>query len=189
MYEKQISYTLNMWWPVNLKKLLSLNDAIKRALPSTYHKPRLALFEDEDHLAQTQDIDNRKFVLFAVYDPNVDTINVSIKEALDLSDVDVAKLLAHEYGHAYFGHKYGFSSKQYFDELECDKFASRWVKKLDTQMLADNKRFCGWREQEIEYLKSKYPTESKERLLKRLGRTWSAIRAKASELGVKRELL
>lgn len=45
---------------MNLKKLLSLNEAIKQALPSTYHKPRLALFEDEDHLAKTQDISNKK---------------------------------------------------------------------------------------------------------------------------------
>jgi hypothetical protein len=71
--------------------------------------------------------------------------------------------------------------------MKCDQFASRWSKKLEGLIpTIDNKRFCGWRNEEVDYLKIKYPTESKDKLLKRLDRTWSAIRAKASEIGVKR---
>jgi hypothetical protein len=167
---------------MNIKRIITLNEAIKRLLPKTYPRPKLAFFEDEQHLTEVQGI---KEGAFAVYDPNFDTINLPIKDTLALSDIDIAKLLLHEYGHSTAFHKHGSSSKEYSDEVACDQFACRWVKKLDLTSI-DNKRFCGWRTEELEYLKANYPTQSKERMIKRLDRTWPAIKAKAHLLGVKR---
>ena len=175
--------------PMSIKKIITINESIKSILPKSYPRPRICLYEDEDHLAEVQNVDNQHSTLFAVFDPNVNTINVSIKEALSLSDVDVAKLLLHEYAHAVRGAKYGYASAEYLDEPECDAFACRWIKKLDDVIgEIENGRFCGWRNEEVEYLTNKYPTETKERLLKRLGRSWAAIRSKAYSLGLTRKV-
>lgn len=172
---------------MNLKKIISINEAIKDILPKSYPRPRICLYEDEAHLVEAQDMDNQQAILFAVYDPNIDTINIPIKDSLELSDIDLAKVLIHEYGHAYLGHKYGFSSKEYSDEAACDKFALRWVKKLgDIIDHQENARFCGWRKEEVEYLTVKYPNAPKDRMVARLGRSWPAIRRKAYLLGLRR---
>jgi hypothetical protein len=168
---------------MNLKRLITINEAIKQVLPKSYPRPKIVLFEDEESMLEVQGVSGRAF---AVYDPNFNTISIPIKDSLALSDVDVAKLLLHEYCHARSHFKYGANSKQYLDELLCDKFACRWVKKLDMPN-QDNTRFCGWRGEELEYLKAHYPHDTKDRITKRLDRSWAAIQSRASLLGVKRE--
>lgn len=170
---------------MNIKKIININEAIKRVLPKKYPRPKLVLYEDEENMLEVNQI---KESAFAVYDPYFKTINIPIKDTLELSDIDIAKLLLHEYHHAIQGDRYGIESKEYTDEKACDKFACRWVKKLNGVIKEiENKRFCGWRNEEIEYLRNHYPTSSKERIMKHLGRTWSAVQSKAQSIGVKRQ--
>lgn len=138
---------------MNLKRVIDIYNIIKDRLPSTYPRPKLAFYEDEQSLLQNMRIkikqgDN----IYAVCDPETNTVmmplsmtfiltNVRGKETEKLTplnrmdDESIADTLLHEIAHLYAGNKYGFHSKQYFDEDYCDSFARRWVKKLKKERL------------------------------------------------------
>lgn len=171
---------------MDLRRILDIYTLIKNTIPKTYPRPKLAIFEDEDHLALTFNMKEDDEKLFAIFDPESDSINLPIKNTLSLSDVDIAKVLLHELSHAYAGKKHGYSSKEYSDEVECDKFACRWVNKIKDKLAHGNKNFCGWRDEEVKYLKDHYPFENKDKLMSDLGRSWPAIKKMASSINVKR---
>jgi len=172
---------------MNLKRVIRIYDIIKEYLPKSYPRPRLAFFENQDHLIKAQNMRMAGATLFATYDPEIDTINLPIQETLKMSDTDIAKILFHEMYHAYAGKKYGYSSKLYSDEEACDRFARKWTIKIGDHLQQDNPRFRGWREQEIEYLKNFYSDRDKERIVNDIGRTWGAIKTQASKLGLRRK--
>jgi hypothetical protein len=138
---------------MNLRKVFVIFDTIKRRLPKTYPKPRLAFFEDENCLLDNMRIERGNFSIYAVVDPDTYTINMPMRMSLKhtygpnkkailksvpiskFSDKDIALTILHEYAHLYAGERYGWDSKQYFDEIYCDRFAERWYKKMKEEKL------------------------------------------------------
>lgn len=138
---------------MNLKRVMDIYNIIKERLPSTYPRPKLAFYEDEESLSKNMRIkiykgDN----LYAVCDPDTNTVMMplsmtfistnlrgkSVEKVTPLSRMDdgeIAETLLHEIAHLYFGRRYGWHSKQYHDENACDRFARRWVKTLTKERL------------------------------------------------------
>jgi len=132
---------------MNLKRILDIYEVIKKRLPKTYPRPKLAFYQDEECMLDNHKV--RKYShesVFAVVDPSTNTINLPMKITLstDLDDkvvektilinrqaeIEIAEILLHELAHMYAGYRYGWSSDQYFDEKYCDRFAIRWLKVL-----------------------------------------------------------
>ena len=139
---------------MNLNRIYHLYDMIKKRLPATYERPKLAFFEDEDSMLENTNTkrDEDDESVYAVVSPETLTIsfpmtmkfkytkkngeefikNVPITK---LSDENIAHTILHEWGHLYAGERYGYESKQYSDEAYCDRFASRWIRILIKEKL------------------------------------------------------
>lgn len=138
---------------MNLSRILEIYDILKQRLPKTYPRPKLAFYEDELSLSQNMRMRLEKDKsLYAVCDPSTNTIMLPLnmtfivenKVGIDveknvplnkMNDYEIADTLAHEIAHLYFGKKYGYDSKQYSDEDECNRFAARWVNVLKKERL------------------------------------------------------
>ncbi len=142
---------------MNLKKVIGIYNVIKDRIPSTYPRPKLAFYEDEESMLinnkmeEIEDDDN----VYACVNPNTLTINLPLNmsfkyykedgtemptrniKLISMSEETIANTLFHEIGHLYAGNRYGYKSKQYHDEEYCDKFAARWVKKLIEEQLLE----------------------------------------------------
>lgn len=138
---------------MNLKRVMDIYNIIKERLPTTYPRPKLAFYEDEESLSKNMRIkiykgDN----LYAVCDPDTNTVMMplsmtfistnlkgkSIEKVTPLSrmsDSEIAETLLHEIAHLYAAQRYGWQSKQYHDEAYCDRFARRWVRTLVKERL------------------------------------------------------
>lgn len=138
---------------MNIKRVLDLYEVIKNELPSTYPRPKLAFFEDEETMLKNNKMRIRKDEnVYAVVSPETLTISFPLNMTFEytnskgedynktipinkFSDEEIAHTIFHEIAHLYFGEKYGYGSKQYSDEKGCDRFADRWVKKFKTRRL------------------------------------------------------
>jgi hypothetical protein len=139
---------------MNLKRVIDIYEIIKERLPSTYPRPKLAFFEDEKCLLDNTDttMEEDEANVYAVINPDTDTINLPLSMQMEhtnkagdiivktvpitkQSDDEIAHTLLHEIAHAYFGEKFGYSSKQYSDESACNAFASRWIRVLRKEKL------------------------------------------------------
>jgi len=109
---------------------------IKNRLPKTYPRPNLIFFENEEYLHDIYNIKCKEDEeLRALYDGTEHTICIAFDNVLKKDTEIVAKTLLHECAHAYFLQKYGRRSKQYSDELACDRFANKWYKVLISENL------------------------------------------------------
>jgi hypothetical protein len=138
---------------MNLKRVFDLYEMIKERIPSTYPRPKLAFYEDEDCMLDntklTKDVEE---TVYAVVNPNTDTISLPLHLSFEhinkskevvlkiipitkRTDMEISNTLLHEIGHLYAGDRYGYQSKQYNDERYCDNFASRWVRILRKEKL------------------------------------------------------
>lgn len=134
---------------MNLKRIIDIYNIIKDRLPTTYPRPKLAFYEDEECMLACTDIKKEKdeSTVYAVVDPETWTINLPLKLTIEyisakgeeysnsvpmnkLSDEDIAHTILHEIGHLYAGERYGYGSKKYSNEKYCDRFAERWIKIL-----------------------------------------------------------
>ena len=138
---------------MNLKKIIEIYNIIKERLPSTYYKPKLVFYEDEDSLVLTNKLKKEEgYNIYACVDPESQTIHLPLKMSFrhynkngnsfsrdmklnKMSDEDIAHTLLHELAHMYGFKRYGSESKQYDDEIYCDRFAERWLKKLKKEGL------------------------------------------------------
>lgn len=139
---------------MNLKRVIDIYEIIKERLPSTYPRPKLAFYEDEECMLDNTDtkMDKDEVNVYAIINPDTDTINLpltmqmehtnkageTIKKKVPItkqSDDEIAHTLLHEIAHAYFGERYGYSSKQYSDENACNTFAARWIRVLCKEKL------------------------------------------------------
>lgn len=139
---------------MNLKRIIEIYDIIKIVLPSTYPRAQLAFFEDEQSLIKNTKVKGVKKDenLYAVVDPDTLTINLPLKmkfvytnskgedyrktvQLNKMDDEEIALTLLHECGHLYSGQRYGWQSKEYFDEARQDIFAKRWWKKIKKEKL------------------------------------------------------
>jgi hypothetical protein len=139
---------------MNLKRVFDIYEMIKKRIPQTYPRPKLAFYEDEDCM-----LDNTRttkgedeLTVYAVVDPDTATINLPMNLTFEhinkhkevvikkvpitkQTDEEIANTLLHEIGHLYAGDRYGYKSKQYSDEQYCNNFASRWVRVLRKEKL------------------------------------------------------
>lgn len=142
---------------MNLKRVLEIYEIIKERLPSTYPKPKLAFYEDEESLADNHfdgerepegqnllgacDIYTNTIViplsLLVVEEKSNGEKVVKKKMWHKKSNKDIAEILLHELCHAYYAKRYGKQSKQCHDEAACDRFAFRWSKKLIQEKLLE----------------------------------------------------
>lgn len=132
---------------MNLKRIMDIYEIIKERLPSTYPRPKLAFYEDEDCMLNNTETElgEDEANVYAVINPDTDTINLPLTMKMEhtnksgeviiktvpitkQTDREISHTLLHEIGHAYFGEKFGYSSKQYNDESACDAFAARWLR-------------------------------------------------------------
>lgn len=138
---------------MNLKRIISVYEIIKERLPSTYPRPKLAFFEDEEcMLTNHPEVRGKDESVFAIVDPETWTIHLPLKMTFtyisakgnqyesvvpisSLSSEEIALTILHEIGHLYFGERYGYRSKQFSDEKLCDIFAARWTRKLKKDKL------------------------------------------------------
>lgn len=139
---------------MNLKRVINIYEIIKDRLPTTYPRPKLAFYEDEEQMLACTDTERGKdeTTIYAIVDPDTWTISLSLKLIVEyistngeeysnlvsinkLSDNDIAHTILHEIGHLFAGKKYGYSSKQYDDEEYCDRFAGRWLRTLYAEKL------------------------------------------------------
>ena len=143
---------------MNLKRIIDLYEVIKGRLPRTYPRPKLAFFEDEECLLDNTKMKKTKeeieanINVYAVITPETETINLPMKMSVEITnksgetrikeipitaqdDYEITHTLLHEIGHAYFGEKYGWHSRQYTDERACDTFALRWIRVLKKERL------------------------------------------------------
>jgi len=136
---------------MNLKRIMEIYDIIKERIPSTYPRPKLAFYEDEQSLSDNMRMKLSKGTnLYAVCDPDTNTVMMPlnmtftyesrgsriVKKSVPLNKMDekeIAETLLHEIAHLYFGKRYGYDSDQYSDEQACDEFARRWVKKMQKE--------------------------------------------------------
>lgn len=165
---------------------IKLYEDIKDKLPKTYPKPALSLYEDVDSMVESfggsdEDMDN----LYAFFDANANTISVCKVHIKTLDKSDLVKIILHELGHAYYGSRYGYHSKQFFNEEMCDKFACRWANKVGIEI--SKKIFIGWTANEVNYLRQNYSSSSKDDILKHINRSWSAIKQKAKSLNLNKD--
>jgi hypothetical protein len=126
---------------------MQIYETIKGRLPKTYPRPKLAFYEDEDSLADDNDIKKDYINLFGVCDPDSNMIKLPLTMEIEykskggkvkrkktpitkIDESEIVHTLLHEICHAYYGEKYGYSSKKYNDEEGCDRFAIRWMYKL-----------------------------------------------------------
>lgn len=139
---------------MNLKRVLDIYDIIKTRLPSTYPKPKIAFYEDEESIANSYfDGEREDGNLLGACDVYTNTIIIPLslliveerngetitKKKLwhRKSNKDIAEILLHELCHAYYAERYGKQSKQCYDEAACDRFAVRWAKKLIQEKLLE----------------------------------------------------
>lgn len=140
---------------MNLKKIWSIYNTIKKRLPETYPRPKLAFFEDEECMLKNQKMRKKRGEnIYAVVDPNTWTIHIPLNMTFEyrkkdgeiysnsvalnkVSDKDIALTILHEIAHLYAGQRYGYNSKQYYDEDYCDNFADRWCKKMINEGLLE----------------------------------------------------
>lgn len=128
---------------MNLDRTLEIYEVIKNRLPSTYPKPKIAFFEDEECMLSCNSLKRKKNeTVFAVVNPKTFTMcfplnTTSMSDEFnktislpDISEEELAFLILHEIAHLYAGERYGYDSKFYNDEKYCDSFAARWVKTL-----------------------------------------------------------
>ena len=138
---------------MNLKRVMNIYDIIKNRLPSTYPRPKLAFFEDEECMLVNTNMEQKENEsVYAIVDPDTWTIKLPLNMTFKytsikgneysnkipitkISDEDIALIILHEIGHLYAGERYGYSSKQYNNEKYCDQFASRWVSILYNEKL------------------------------------------------------
>lgn len=138
---------------MNVDKIFSIYKLIKDRLPTTYPRPKLAFYQDEQSMIISNDLEESDTeTVYAIVNPNTNVISLPLKieirhakrdgttitkhQKLDkMSDRTIAFNLLHECGHIYYGEKYGYNSEQYSDELACDKFADRWLKKMMSENL------------------------------------------------------
>lgn len=132
---------------MNLNRITDLYEIIKNRLPKTYPRPKLAFFEDELCMLENTKMKKEKDIanVYAVANPNTTTINLPMKMDVQYTnkagqeitktvpiikqeEVEILDTLLHEICHFYLGEKYGYDSKQYFDEDRCNAFAKRWAK-------------------------------------------------------------
>lgn len=170
---------------MNLRKIVKLYEKILSELPSTYPRPKLAIYQDEDCMLDNTELKkSNKYTVYATFNHKTNTVGLPIDKCEKMCETDIARLMLHELYHAYAGKKYGYHSKQYRNEEACDAFASRWIKKIDIGIY--NKKFLGWTDSEINYLKRGFKHLTRGELTSKLGRSWSAIRNKAYKLGLTR---
>ena len=170
---------------MDFNKIMKIYTMIKERLPDTYPKPKLVFFEDEDSMINNSNLEiDDDEIVYAIYCPNNNLISIC-NNLFELTNIDIAKILLHEIGHARANIKYGYKSKHYTDELECDRFALRWIKKI--KIKSDNDRFMGWTNREVNYLKKHYSKTKKQNILLNINKTWKAIQSKARRLNLKRE--
>lgn len=138
---------------MNLNRIITIYDIIKDRIPKTYPRPKLGFFEDEQSLSQNMRVKIEKgHNLYAVCDPTTMTVAMpmnmkfiyttvrgkdvsKITPLNKMDDEEIAQTLLHEIAHLYFGQRYGYHSKQYHDEVGCDRFANRWVRVLKRERL------------------------------------------------------
>lgn len=138
---------------MNLKRVIYIYSVIKDRLPTTYPRPKLAFFEDEECLLTNTKMKKKENEsIYAVVDPDTWTINLPLSMKFEftsalgnkhfnsvsitkLSDKEIAQTILHEIGHLYAGERYGYNSKKYSDEKYCDRFAERWWKILAKEKL------------------------------------------------------
>ena len=140
---------------MNLKRIIDIYEVIKDRLPKTYPRPKMAFYEDEDCLATDNKIRRDFDNLYAVCDPDSNTIKLPLTMKIEYTDkrgikhyrntpvtkMDegvIANTILHEIGHLYAGEKYGYDSKTYHDETYCNRFAARWVRRLKKERLIDS---------------------------------------------------
>ena len=137
---------------MNLKKIYDIYNAIKERIPSTYPRPKLAFFEDEECMLINNKLKRKSDEsVYAIVNPETYTINLPLSMTFEYggpsgtfnksvpinksSVQDIAHTILHEIAHLYFGERYGYESDQYSDEKACDRFADRWLKKLEEEQL------------------------------------------------------
>lgn len=139
---------------MNLKKIFDIYNIIKERLPSTYPRPELAFYENEESMLKNTDVKKaaNESNVYAVVNPNTETIHLPLNMTIEytknsgetyqkiqsISKVDadeIAGVLLHEIGHLFFGEKYGYDSKQYSDEDACDSFGKKWLNRLKREKL------------------------------------------------------
>lgn len=139
---------------MNLKRVFELFEIIKQRLPKTYPRPTsLAFFQTEESMLATTKVKKEKDeTVYAVVDPNTETVSLPLEMKIEyknkageefnktvpLSRVEddlILEILLHECGHLLYGQKYGYNSKKYLDEKQCDKFAKRWLQKIKKEKL------------------------------------------------------
>ena len=138
---------------MNLNRIMDIYEIIKKRLPSTYPRPKLAFFEDEESMldnTQMEKIEEEN--VYAVVTPDTTTINLPmnmqmehtnkagelIKKKVPITketDYSLAHTLIHELAHLYAGERYGYGSKKYNDEQYCNNFAARWIRVLKKEKL------------------------------------------------------
>ena len=139
---------------MNLKRVIDIYNTIKERIPSTYPRPKLAFYEDEECMLACTDTkkDKNESTVYAIVDPETWTINLPLRLSFEftskkgethinkvpltkLSSDDIAHTILHEIGHLYAGERYGYRSKQYSDESYCDRFADRWLGIINQEKL------------------------------------------------------
>lgn len=137
---------------MNLKRIIEMYEIIKDRIPKTYPRPRLAFYEDEDSLADDNDIKKDYINLYGVSDPDSNIIKLPLTMNLEyidkngniktektpiteMDEYEIIHTLLHEICHFYAGEKYGYNSSKYSDEKYCDSFAIRWMGKLKKEKL------------------------------------------------------
>lgn len=138
---------------MNLKRIIDIYDIIKERLPSTYPKPKLAFFEDEECMLINNKLTKKADEsVYAVVNPETYTINLPLSMTFKyvnakgeeyqrdmqlnkMSEDIFVQTILHEIGHLYLGEKYGYDSVKYHDEDECDVFADRWLNRLKRENL------------------------------------------------------
>jgi len=139
---------------MNITRAIEIYQIIKDRLPSTYPRPKLAFYQDEQSMVRNNDLKEREEdeIVYAVVNPETNTISLPLTISFEyikkngesitkyqkitkMSDEVIASTLLHELSHLVLGERYGYDSKQYNDEDHCDRFADRWLKKLIKEKL------------------------------------------------------